>query len=244
MSRNKVSGGFTEWFRLCFSVKTISILTVGIAIILAGCQKPVPGLDESVSEPTEWSHTWIVNTNDSIMPKVLLVGDSHVEAYYSFVAKNLGTNISVSKFTSSRCLGDPFYIDQLELVLKQFQFDVISFNNGLHGKDYSEVQYKRDIPKVYDLFKKYSVKKVVWVNTTPVRNSDALDLLDSDFNNKVIERNRNVEKFTMKNNIPLVDLYSMGLNDPNLYKGDGVHFNVEGVKQEAQMVGEAIQEII
>ena len=68
--------------------------------------------------------------------------DSHVKASYSLVAKNLGTKASTSKFTTSRCLGDPFYLDHLELVLKQFRFDVISFNNGLHGRGYSEEQYK------------------------------------------------------------------------------------------------------
>lgn len=89
-----------------------------------------------INEDIEWSHTWIVNTNDTLLPKVLIVGDSHVDGYYSVVAKKLGTKVSCSKFTTSKSLGDPVFINQLESVLMLCDFDIISFNNGLHGADY------------------------------------------------------------------------------------------------------------
>ncbi len=102
-----------------------------------------------ISEGIEWSHTWIVNTNDTILPKVLIVGDSHVQIYYDvliIVAKKLGSNVSCCKFTTSKSLGDPVFITQLESVLMLCDFDIISFNNGLHGADYSREEYSKFVP--------------------------------------------------------------------------------------------------
>ena len=42
-----------------------------------------------ISEGTEWSNTWMVATNKHDLPRVLIIGDSHVERYYQPVSGKL-----------------------------------------------------------------------------------------------------------------------------------------------------------
>ena len=103
----------------------------------------------SISEGTEWSNTWMVATNKHDLPRVLIIGDSHVERYYQPVTNKLNKIAYCSKFTTSRSLGDPALIAQLKALFFSYKFDVITFNNGLHGVEYSDEQYNSYIPVVY-----------------------------------------------------------------------------------------------
>ncbi|MFD1162397.1 SGNH/GDSL hydrolase family protein [Hwangdonia seohaensis] len=193
----------------------------------------------TINENTEWTRSWIVNTNDSKLPKVLIVGDSHVERYYGIVASNLESYASCSKFTTSKSLGDPIFIEQLELVLKQYTFDVISFNNGLHGEDYPIEAYSKYVPIAYNLLNKNAKKSVIWVNSTAIRDKNNLNEF-APRNKQIIERNKYLTNFTKENNIPLIDFYSNTAHNLNYYTNDGVHFNNEGVKIEATLITQEI----
>ena len=196
-----------------------------------------------INENTEWSHSWIVNTNDTILPKVLIVGDSHVERYYGEVAKKLGAYVNCSKFTTSKSLGDPIFIKQLESVLMLCDFDIISFNNGLHGADYPIEEYAEFVPIAYKLLKENTKKSVIWVNSTAIREKDNINEF-APRNQQIIERNKYLSDFTNDNNIILVDFYSKTANDIKYYSNDGVHFNGEGVNVEAELVTQKILEIL
>jgi len=197
----------------------------------------------TVNETIEWSNTWMVNTNDKDLPRILLIGDSHVEAYYQSVAADLKTIAYCCKFTTSKSLGDPILIDQLELIFKQYDFDVICFNNGLHGGAYSEEQYGKFVPVVYDLLKKHCRKEVIWVNTTAARKGDDLKEF-TDFNDQVILRNKIISDFTRANEIPLLDSYTISFNHVDFYAEDGIHFNQAGIKSEASMISEKVKQIL
>jgi hypothetical protein len=196
-----------------------------------------------INENTEWSHSWIVKTNDTILPKVLIVGDSHVERYYGVVAENLGPNVSCSKFTTSKSLGDPVFIKQLESVLMLCDFDVIAFNNGLHGADYSIEAYGKFVEIAYDMLKENAKKSVVWVNSTAIREKNNINEF-APRNQQIIERNKFLSDFTNKNTIKLVDFYSNTANNLEYYSNDGVHFNNEGINIEAEMITEQVLEIL
>lgn len=198
---------------------------------------------EIINENTEWSHTWIVKTNDTIFPKVLLVGDSHVERYYPKVVKKLGPKVSCSKFTTSKSLGDPIFLKQLESVLMVSDFDVISFNNGLHGPDYEIEAYASFLPLTYNLLKKNVRKSIIWVNSTAIREKNELDKF-APRNEQIIERNKVLSDFTKSNNITLVDFYLETANNSKLYSNDGVHFNNDGVNMEADLVTNEILKIL
>jgi hypothetical protein len=198
----------------------------------------------SISEDIEWSQMWMVSVNNLDLPRVLIIGDSHVERYYPLVAERLHDKAYCSKFTTSRSLGDPAMIEQLKTVFFSFKFDIISFNNGLHGAEYSVEQYSRYIPEVYKLFIENNTGvRLIWVNTTGSRDSENISAFN-EFNKEVINRNKAVENFTRANSIPLIDLYSLSNSHPEYYETDGIHFNKEGVEEEARYVSDEIIKVI
>jgi len=200
--------------------------------------------NKSISEGIEWSHTWMVSTNKHDLPRVLIIGDSHVERYYQVVAGKLSSKAYCCKFTTSRSLGDPALIAQLKALFFSYSFDVISFNNGLHGTDYSDAAYSRYIPIVYKLFKKSNPEvKVIWVNTTARRVGGNLTEFDK-YNSGVINRNKEVKDFTREKKIPLVDFYSTSVNHIDYYENDGIHFNKTGVEEQAKAVSSEILNVL
>ena len=199
---------------------------------------------KSISEDIEWSNTWIVSVNSSDLPKVLIIGDSHAERYYPVIAARLQNKAYCSKFTTSRSLGDPALMEQLKTVFFSFKFDIISFNNGLHGVEYADEQYRKYIPEVYRLFtESIPGVKLLWVNTTGRRVRDNIATFD-EYNQGVINRNKAVENFSKSVNIPLIDFYALSFNHPEYYENDGIHFNKEGVEVEARYISEEILKVI
>ncbi|MFC2125759.1 SGNH/GDSL hydrolase family protein [Bacteroidota bacterium] len=176
------------------------------------------------------------------MPRILIIGDSHVENYYRIIATELQGEAYCCKLTTSKSLGDPVLIDEIELILKQYDFDVIAFNNGLHGKAYTEEQYGSYIPILYGVFQKMSNAKIIWINTTALRNKKDINVFD-DFNIRIIERNKLVEDFARSKNIPVIDMYSLSVDNPEYYKKDGCHFNKEGVIEEGLLLTNEIRRI-
>jgi hypothetical protein len=196
----------------------------------------------SKNEPTEWSHTFVVGTDKTNLPKVLLIGDSHVERYYPVVSEKLKDVVYCSKFTTSRSLGDPVYVEQLKLLFLQFSFDIIFINNGLHGGGYKIEEYKRDIPFVYHLLQNHCRKTIVWVNTTAWRVKEEPDKFKNTL--KINERNEFVNEFTKSNNIPLIDFYSISVANKDYYCPDYLHFNSTGVNAQSDLICSKIKEII
>ena len=121
-------------------------------------------------ETIDWSHTWIIKRADtSRIPRVLVIGDSHVERYQPEVDKLKGKAI-VNKITTSKSMGDPAFVKQLKVLLEHYEFDYIFFNNGLHGVDYTPGEYAADLPKVLNILKRHlKTGKIFWVNTTARR---------------------------------------------------------------------------
>ncbi len=220
------------------------LFTTVVLVFISGCtnfnQKQA---GNSISEKTEWARTWMVNTCDKSLPRILIIGDSHVERYYGVVAGNLKSKANCCKYTTSRSLGDPYFIDQLKLIFKQYDFDIISFNNGLHGADYSIDEYSEFVPIAYELLKKNAKKTVIWVNSTAIRVRDNIKKF-APRNQQIIERNKFLADFTKQNNIILIDFYSKTANNIEYYSNDGVHFNNSGVNIEAELVTQKILEIL
>jgi hypothetical protein len=72
--------------------------------------------------------------NKKGLPQVLLLGDSITEAYYKDAAADLKGKAYVGYVASSLSVGDPMLPKQIALILSNYKFDVIHFNNGLHGR--------------------------------------------------------------------------------------------------------------
>jgi hypothetical protein len=228
----------------------IKLQNIFLSVLLISCnnsnivQKGDALNNKSISEDIEWSQMWMVSVNKNDLPRVLIIGDSHVERYYPEVAAKLNGRAYCSKFTTSRSLGDPSLMEQLRCLFFSFKFDIISFNNGLHGAAYTDEQYSQYIPEVYKLFTESNPGvKLIWVYTTASRMKDNITSFD-EHNPRVINRNKAVEKFTKEHSISVVDLFSLSINHPEYYENDGIHFNKPGVEDEARHISDAVNKII
>src|SRR5665213_1349096 len=219
--------------------RNISVFAALCLFILSSCHTTKVAEGKIINENIEWSHTWITGTNKTDLPHVLIIGDSHVEGYYPSVAKALEGIAYPSRFTSSKSMGDPVLMEQLEEVLKHYRFDVISFNNGLHGRDYTAEEYAAYIHAVYKLLHKYGNPKIQWVDTTAERDNLNLQITDA-FNVNIVKRNHYVEAFAHSKSIQVIDDYSLSIAHPEFYRNDGVHFIPEGIAAESKNVTQGI----
>ena len=196
-------------------------------------------------EPIEWIRLWLPNVNKTDLPQVLLLGDSITQAYYEDVAADLKGKAYVGYLTSSLSVGDPMLPRQIELVLQNYRFDVIHFNNGLHGKDYSEQEYARYFPQyVKTLQANAHGAKLIWTSSTPVRmGKDMAEF--APWTTRVTARNKFADAYVRKAGIPIDDLYAAVLHHPEYYLGaDGTHPNPEGRAAEARDVAASILKVL
>src|ERR1700726_1885777 len=92
-------------------------------------------------ENTEWLGVWVPHTQARGFPRVLLIGDSIARGYYREVEEHLKGKAYLARLATSKSVGDPGLLAEISLVLGQTHFDVIHFNNGMHGWGYTEEEY-------------------------------------------------------------------------------------------------------
>ena len=183
---------------------------------------------------------------DRKLPQVLLIGDSITEMYYHDVVKDLKGKAYVGYFSSSLAVGDPMLPAQIALILENYRFNVIQFNNGMHGPGYSEQQYAKYFPQVIQTIRTYSHgAKLIWSNTTPTRMQYNFAKF-SPWNKRIIARNRIADTFCRRAGIPITNLYSVLLQHPEYYAkhGAGIHENALGQKVEARHVADTILKVL
>ncbi len=230
------------------------ILPIGITLLAmvlfqacnTGNEKKEASEDQGlvVLERIEWTNVWVEDTGVDTLPRLLLIGDSHVNQYYSFVKKELQGEVLSGRYTSSKCLGNPYLLDEIRLFLRQYPCDVIVFNNGLHGREYPDSVYGAALPDVFRVFREEApAAKVIWVNTTPVRGGTDMQEF-TPFTDHVKVRNALAAEYMKKHGIPIVDNWSVGYDHPEYYSPDGVHFNARGKEAEARNVAEAVRKVL
>ncbi len=202
--------------------------------------------DKPILERIEWSDVWVVDADRDELPRVLLVGDSIVKGYYDSVSRALEGKASVARYATSKFMGNPDYLAELEILLDGYDFDVIHINNGLHGWGYTEEQYRESFPALLESLEKCAPDaKVIWGMSTPIRKSDDLSQLDEK-DARVVERNRIAGEIMAEHEFPVNDLYTLVVDHPEYFAQDGVHFNDQGRTTQGQQVavkvGEALGE--
>src|ERR1700728_875701 len=110
----------------------------------------------AAKQSIEWCDIWISHANETNLPRVLLIGDSITRAYYPEVEKRLAGGAYVGRLSSSAFISDPVLLKQIAMVLGQYKFDVIHFNNGMHGWQHSEKEYEQAFPKFLKIIQKYA----------------------------------------------------------------------------------------
>ncbi len=130
-------------------------------------------------ENIEWCDIWVTNAQSDDKPRILLIGDSILIGYYNSVRDNLEGDAYCARFATSACVADPAFHQQLELMLSQYEYSVIHFNNGLHGIGYTEEEYLAGYEKAIQLIKKTTPEsKLVLVLSTPLQSTSEKNYLN------------------------------------------------------------------
>lgn len=220
--------------------KIIFILSV---LIIAG--NSAQAKKEKVTpkrETVEWLNVWMPHTNDTKLPRVLLIGNSITQGYYPEVTRLLEDKAYVARLTTSKSLGDPALIEEINLILNYYKFDVVHFNNGLHGWEYSENEYDAAFPDMIKAIEKNAPEaKLIWATTTPIRTGKNKETLDKRIG-RITKRNQIAAKHISKEkNIKTNDLFGLVVDHPEYYNGgDGVHPVESGYKALAGQVAKEI----
>jgi len=195
--------------------------------------------EEPVRERIEWIDIWVTNADKENLPRVLFVGDSIARGYFSVAEKQIGGKANCARLTTSKCVSDPSFADELKLLLGQYDFDVIHINNGLHGWGYTEEQYREGLLKCLETIQEHAPdSQLIWAMTTPMRDTSDLQKF-GERNPRVIARNEIAATIMKAREIPTNDLYGLVEQRPELTSKDGVHFNEAGRQAQGAAVAES-----
>ncbi|MGC3958482.1 MAG: SGNH/GDSL hydrolase family protein [Verrucomicrobiota bacterium] len=194
-------------------------------------------------EAIEWCDIWISHANKTNLPRVLLIGDSIARDYFPEVEKRLTGKAYVGRLSTAAFVTDPALRQQVQMVLSQYKFDVIHFNNGMHGWHYSEAEYAKALPGlIATIHSNAPQARLIWANTTPLRDGKCAngDPKSEYSNERVAARNKIADEIMATQKIPVNDLFTPMLGHPE-YHSDNVHFNGQGIQVQATKVAEAVE---
>lgn len=195
-------------------------------------------------ETIEWCNIWIPDANETRLPRVLLIGDSITGGYGPKVEEALKGKVSVARLTTSKSIGDPALLTEVALVLGQCRFDVVHFNNGLHGSGYSEEEYTKHLPELLATIRREAPQaRLIWATTTPVRQAGNLGAM-AEQTKRVEARNKIADGIVAREKIAVNDLFGLVKDHPEYWSADGVHFNAQGIAAQAAQVANRIAEAV
>lgn len=193
----------------------------------------------SIPEPIEWIRE-VRPPSDSQLPNVLLLGDSITRNYFPEVTKNLTGVANVYLMASSTCVNDPRLPRQVAefAAMERVPFRAVRFNNGMHGWDYSEVQYKEEFPAFLSAVSGIVAPggSLIWAATTPVR----ADATGGASNARVDARNAIADALVTARGIAMDDQHALMLKHRDMHQ-DPVHFNPAGSALEGDQAANLIR---
>ncbi len=225
--------------------KLIAALLLVTSFIFVSSAAPMD-VAPSSHESIEWCDIWISHANETNLPRVLLIGDSITRAYYPGVEKHLSEKAYVARLATSRFVSDPVLLQEIALVLDNTKFDIIHFNNGMHGWQHSEKEYEQALPKLLETIQKCSPNaKLIWANTTPLKVSPPLpaDNQIQATDERIAARNAIASKLMQAKGISVEDLNAPMLGHPEFHS-DNVHFNDQGIAIQAAQVAASIEKLL
>jgi hypothetical protein len=218
----------------------ISVFTATLVTLAGAAPADVP---PAARESIEWCDIWISHANETNLPRVLLIGDSITRDYYQGVEKHLEGKAYVARLATSRFASDPVLLQEIALVLDNTKFDVIHFNNGMHGWQHSEAEYRKAFPKMLKAIRDHAPKaKLVWATTTTLKESKPNNANEAS-DERIAERNAIGLQLIKGQNIMEDDLNALVRGHPE-YHSDNVHFNGDGIQLEAAQVATSIEPLL
>lgn len=197
-------------------------------------------------EHIEWLRIWVesAEATDAKLPRFIMIGDSISGTYGQDVCKLLKGAARGTVCSGSRCVGDPVLAEETKLVLSQYKYDVVHVNNGLHGWKVTEEEYGRYLADYVDLIRKLQPQaKIVWAQSTGVRKNGELDKFDPR-HERVLKRNALALEVMKARGIEVNDLFAATDGKPELFAGDGIHYNGKGKDALVKQVAEAVKKAL
>ncbi len=225
----------------------LCLTSIVLAALLAGPVAADPDtqgddrVDESVlREKYEWSNIWWDCANDDSLPRVLLIGDSISCGYSPKVTKLLAGKAHVDRLGTSRSINDPVLLKETAMMLEEYDYAAIHFNNGLHGFHLEGPAYAAALGEYVRLLQKLGGgAPLIWASSTPITERDHVDVL-AENNEKVTARNALAAEIMKAQEIPTSDLYQVVVGKPELRSEDGYHYNGQGYDVLAKAVADAV----
>lgn len=217
-------------------------LVIGLATNLAAAEPNATPAREAI----EWCDIWISHANETNLPRVLLIGDSIARDYYPEVEKRLAGKAFVARLATSRFVADPVLLKEVELVLSETKFDVVLFNNGMHGWQHTETEYHNALPNFINTIRAHAAKaRLIWATTTPLRDGKGItgDTKAEYSDERIASRNSLAAEIVAAQNIPTVDLNAAVRGHPELHS-DNVHFNPQGSHILATQASDLISKLL
>ena len=224
-------------------IRTFAVLSAAVLLLVPCLASPAAQAQKSVSLPEEIEWTWEVRPPhpDSSLPNVLLLGDSITRNYFPEVTKDLAGTANVYLMASSTCVGDPRLPSQIAEFdqMEHVSFQVVHFNNGMHGWGYSDAEYARYFEELPAAIRAASLHaKLIWASTTPVRKDQP-----GGATNARIEARNAIAARAIGPSIPIDDQYALMTGHGDLHSDD-VHFSAEGSALQAAQVVDSILKLL
>lgn len=190
-------------------------------------------------EQKEWVRCWCDETNESDLPRVLLIGDSITNGYQEKVRALLEGICYVDFLATSYAIDMPIYHKLVAMFVADSRYDLIHFNNGLHGIHIGKRMYKSRVKK---LLQKISGEKTVLLATTTIVYQPNSKRKDGAWMKRVRERNEAMKELSEELGYEMDDLYKVSTEIPfdKRYE-DGTHYLPSGYEVLAQAVAECIK---
>ena len=224
---------------LFFSLTLATVFAINIAAA-------EPETAQPSRESIEWCDIWISHANETKLPRVLLMGDSIARDYYPEVERRLAGKAFVARLATFRFIADPVLLKETELVLEQAKFDVIHFNNGMHGWQHSEAKCRQAFPKFLETIRSHAPQaRLIWAATTPQRDGKGVtgDTKAEYSDERIAARNVIASEVATTQKIPINDLNGPMRGHPE-YHSDNVHFNKQGIKIQAAQVSAEVEKLL
>lgn len=171
-----------------------------------------------VRENMEWTTFFATNVVDTKKPRIFFIGDSICRDYMPAAAEKIRPLANCTQWTSSRCVTDPLYLQELDLFLSLAPHAVICFNNGLHSQFTNPFEYEQAYRKAVRFLKaKCPQAKLFLITCTPVK--------DDAFNAAVVRMNRTAQTIAAEEKVDVIDAYTfMNRAECGAKWRDGIHF--------------------
>ncbi len=201
----------------------------------------------AVLETYEWCDFWWEKTDGDGKPRVLLIGDSITRAYRPKVQELLKDTAYVDMLATSKAVDNPSLIHEIGYILKHenFKYKAIHFNNGLHGPHMSAGEYREGMEAVIRFISENCGQaQIILTLSTPVTVEGKRDVPDTGLNRKVTDRNNAVSSLAKKYGLAVDDLYTPMFGVSGYRVDDGLHYNAEGERAQAEIVAKKLMEFL